>query len=109
MGLSLMLFAWRLTRGSSGWSGRLIVTGALLLTIGYAFVLPVFETGNLDPHTEAGRAARAAGTTQAWQVLRLVVMNAGWLFFGWGLALHAGLLDIFRSSTPTLRRHVRRV
>jgi hypothetical protein len=35
-----------------------------------------------------------------WHAIKLVVMNAGWLVFGIGLAMHAKLLDPAPVANP---------
>lgn len=102
MGLFLMVIAWRLSKVSTGWAARMIVGGALLLGFGYAIVLPLYEAGLIERYAP-GRTHYhgSAATALAWQVVKLVTMNCGWLFFGLGVALHANLLNF-----PSTRRAV---
>ena len=81
MGLSLMIFAWRLARTTHGWTSRWLVGGALLLGFGYALLLPMTLAGG-HFHGDAANAA-------AWDVVKTVTMNLGWLALGIGLVLHA--------------------
>lgn len=111
MGVFMLVFAWRLARNSESWTSRLIMAGAVLLAFGYALMLPLYEAGVLERYTPGriqyeGSAAVAMG----WHATKLVVMNAGWLVFGIGLAMHAKLLspsplvNVLRES-PTRRNH----
>lgn len=102
MGLFLMVIAWRLSRISTGWAARMIVAGALLLGFGYAIVMPLYEAGVIERYSP-GRTHYhgAAATALAWQAVKLISMNCGWLFFGLGVALHAKLL-----SMPAHRRAI---
>lgn len=93
MGVFLMIIAWRLSKTTEGWTARLIVAGSLLLGFGYAVVLPLYDAGLLPRFSANGSSAAALG----WHVVKLVVMNCGWLLFGLGLALHA---KIFAPSPP---------
>jgi len=95
MGVFLFLYAWRLAQGSERWTARLLVAGALLLAGGYSFVLPMYEAGLLEHYAPGRRHYHgSAETALAWHVVRLVVMNFGWLVFGIGLALHAQILRL---------------
>ena len=90
MGLSLLLVAWRLTRRSGGWSGRFLMAGAILLAVGYALVLPLYEARLLVPISMITYYPNAdAGTALGWHLLKVVSMNGGWLLFGTGLAIMA--------------------
>ncbi|MGC4014250.1 MAG: hypothetical protein QM755_06985 [Luteolibacter sp.] len=97
MGVSLLIFAWRLSHSASTWAARLMMAGAVLLAIGYAIVMPMYEAGQIDrlgdPHGDPAAAL-------AWHVVKLVAMNTGWLFFGWGLAVHAHLFSSDRKVAP---------
>jgi hypothetical protein len=86
MGVSMWLIAWRLSKSAGTWAARLMMAGALLLAGGYAVLLPLYEAGVLKPYSP--RHATDA-TALAWQVVKMVVMNLGWLVFGLGLAIHA--------------------
>lgn len=95
MGFFIFLYAWRLAQRSEPWTARLLVAGALLLSFGYTLVLPMYEAGLLEHYAAQrrhylGDAASALG----WHVVKLSVMNIGWLVFGFGLALHAGVLRL---------------
>lgn len=85
MGLSLMIFAWRLARTTHGWTSRWLVGGALLLGFGYALLLPMtMARGHV--HGDATNAI-------AWDVVKTVTMNVGWLSLGIGLARHARIFQ----------------
>lgn len=90
MGISLVIFSLRLASGAKTWPARLMMTGSLMLGFGYAVVLPAYEGGLIEsihsPHTVNLEAAIM------WHVIRLVTMNAGWLIFGIGVAMHANIL-----------------
>ncbi|MDP3849837.1 MAG: hypothetical protein Q8Q59_04980 [Luteolibacter sp.] len=98
MGVFLLLIAWRMSRTSDAWTARILLAGALLLAFGYSLLLPLYEAGVLEMYSSTrlhyqGSAAAALG----WHIIKLVVMNIGWLAFGTGLAMHA---KIFRSPEP---------
>ncbi len=95
MGIFLMVIAWRLSKISTGWASRMIVAGALLLGFGYAIVLPLYEAGVIERYAP-GRTHYhgTAATALAWQAMKLISMNCGWLFFGLGVALHAKLITV---------------
>ncbi len=97
MGIFLMLIAWRLSQSTSGWTARLIVAGALLLGFGYSVMMPLYEAGSIEPFSKMGRYHGSAANAIAWHSVKLVVMNAGWLIFGLGLALHA---KVFTATSP---------
>ncbi|MEO7097822.1 MAG: hypothetical protein ABI162_00560 [Luteolibacter sp.] len=97
MGIFLMLFAWRLSKISSGWTARLIVAGSLLLGFGYAILMPLYEAGVIERYSSAGHYHGSAANAVAWQAVKLVAMNSGWLIFGLGIAMHAKL---FSASSP---------
>ncbi len=97
MGIFLMVFAWRLSKCTAGWTARLIVSGALLLAFGYAVIMPLYAAGSIESFSALGRYHGSAATALAWQAVKLVVMNSGWLFFGLGLAMHA---KIFTATAP---------
>jgi hypothetical protein len=93
VGVFMAVVAWRLAKLSGGWTARLMVAGVLLLAFGYAVVMPMYEAGLIEKYAP-GRGAHegSAADAMAWHVVRLVVMNFGWLVFGLGFAMHAGLL-----------------
>ncbi|RYD50472.1 MAG: hypothetical protein EOP83_23885, partial [Verrucomicrobiaceae bacterium] len=86
MGLFLVVIAWRLSKVTTGWTARLIVSGALLLGFGYGVVLPMYEAGGIEPLSTRGLYKGSADVAVAWHCVKLVVMNGGWLVFGIGLA-----------------------
>ena len=49
MGAFLLLTTWRMTRGTSGWAPRILISGALLLALGYAGWAP----GQLESEIQA--------------------------------------------------------
>jgi len=100
MGVFLLLTAWRITRGTSGWSPRILMAGALLLALGYSVVMPLYQAGVLIPLSQVGIAPGDPSVALAWHVIKLVSMNGGWLIFGLGLALHAGVFETDRSPAP---------
>ncbi|MEO5714344.1 MAG: hypothetical protein ABIT37_12730 [Luteolibacter sp.] len=110
MGAFLMVIAWRLSKISTGWAARMIVAGALMLGFGYVIVMPLCEAGLIERYSP-GRTHYhgTAATALAWQVVKLISMNCGWLFFGLGVALHAKLLSIpaprRANNPPTLVSH----
>lgn len=97
MGLFLVVIAWRLSKITSGWTARLIVSGALLLGFGYGVMLPMYEAGKIEPLSARGIYKGSADVALAWHCVKLVVMNGGWLVFGLGLAMHA---RIFSPASP---------
>lgn len=97
MGVFLILIAWRLSKSTSGWTSRLIVSGALLLGFGYAIMLPMYEAGKIEPLSARGLYKGSPEVAVAWHCVKLVVMNGGWLIFGLGVAMHA---KIFSPATP---------
>ena len=93
MGLFMLLFAWRLAKVSDVWTSRLLMAGALMLAFGYGLLLPLYEAGILERYSPTrihyhGNAATALG----WHVIKMVVMNLGWLVLGLGFAMHAKIL-----------------
>jgi len=89
MGLFLLLVAWRLVQGSTGWAARFILSGALLLAFGYAVLVPLYEAGLIQRFRPGGHFHGNATAILGWHVVKLFSMNAGWFLFGIGLALHA--------------------
>lgn len=100
MGVFLSLIAWRLARTSGTWTARLLVSGALLLGFGYAVLMPLYEAGVIRYYHPRAHMHGDVATTMAWHAVKLVVMNAGWLLFGLGVAMHAGIL---KSPAPRPR------
>ena len=100
MGVFLLLTAWRITRGTSGWAPRLMMLGALMLAFGYAVVLPLYTAGILVPISASGFVPGDVVTAMAWEAIKLVMMNGGWLVFGLGLAIHAGVFETEQSVAP---------
>lgn len=93
MGVSMLLFTWRLAKVSDAWSSRLLMAGAVMLALGYGLLLPLYEAGVVEYYHPArihyhGSAATALG----WHVTKMVVMNLGWLVLGLGFAMHAKIL-----------------
>ncbi len=107
MGICLMIFAWRLAKTSSPWTGRLLMTGALMLAIGYSIVLPLYEAGRIERYAASahGHGYSSSPIAMAWQVLKICLMNGGWLTFGIGVALHARILST-APATATAPRPV---
>ncbi len=97
MGLFLIVIAWRLSNITTGWTARLIVSGALLLGFGYGVMLPMYEAGKIEPLSARGLYKGSAEVAVAWHCVKLVVMNGGWLVFGLGLAMHA---KVFSPAPP---------
>jgi hypothetical protein len=91
MGVFLMVIAWRLAKSCDGWTARLILTGALMLGVGYSFMLPLFETGLIG---RVPKGAENSAISLLWPALKMIIMNGGWLLFGTGLALHARIFAI---------------
>jgi hypothetical protein len=100
MGAFLLLTAWRMTRGTRGWTPRIILTGATLLAFGYAVVMPLYEAGIIVPLSKIGTMGTNPDAVILWQAVKMISMNAGWLLFGTGMALHAGLFETVRSTAP---------
>ena len=97
MGVFLMVIAWRLSKGTEGWTARLLILGALLLGLGYSVMMPLHESGIIKQLTKGGSGHSGA---MAWKALMMVTMNGGWLLFGVALAMHARLFTL-----PSPRRN----
>lgn len=97
MALFLVVIAWRLSKVTSGWTARCIVSGALLLGFGYGILLPMYEAGIIEPVSSRGIYQGSAEVAVAWNSVKLAVMNVGWLVFGLGVALHA---QVFSPAPP---------
>lgn len=91
MGVFLMIVVWRMAKETQGWTARLMVGGAFLLSFGYAILMPMYEAGIIERFHPSAHLQDSANAL-AWHAVKLVVMNAGWLVFGIGLGLHSGLL-----------------
>ena len=100
MGVFLLLTAWRITRGTTGWSPRILMAGATMLAFGYAVVMPLYQGGIVIPLSQVGVVPGDVSVALAWHVIKLVTMNGGWLVFGTGVALHAGFFETEKSSSP---------
>jgi len=101
MGVSLLMLAWRLSQNASGWTARFILAGAILLAIGYSFIMPLYEAGKIEHYSPDAHFHGDPGVALAWHVVKVVAMNTGWFLFGWGVALHAGLFERV-SARPVL-------
>lgn len=91
MGAFLALIAWRLARTSGLWTSRFLVAGALLLAFGYSMLMPLYHAGVIRYYFPGVNYQGDSSAVIAWHVVKLVVMNSGWLLFGLGVALHANL------------------
>ena len=100
MGAFLLLTAWRMTRGTTGWGPRILMTGACLLALGYSVVMPLYQAGVLLPLSLVGQLPGDPSVAMAWHIVKMLAMNGGWLLFGLGLALHAGIFETEQSSAP---------
>ena len=72
------------------------MAGAVLLGLGYGVLLPLAEAGVIRPSSAPG----ATESQLAWQAVRTLVMNVGWLLLGAGLACHARSLTAVCHSAP---------
>jgi hypothetical protein len=54
----------------------------------------------LVPLSMVGVAPVDPDTALAWHIVKVVSMNGGWLLFGLGLALHAGIFETAKSPAP---------
>ena len=103
MGISLMIFTWRLAAGAADWPARIMVAGSLLLGAGYSVLLPAYEAGLIPSiHQPALRDPAAA---MGWHVVKLVLMNGGWFTFGLGVAMHAKILPHPAPRKAVVVRH----
>ncbi|MCW1884647.1 hypothetical protein OKA04_07885 [Luteolibacter flavescens] len=100
MGAFLLLTAWRMTRGTHGWTPRLILGGALMLAFGYSVVTPLYQAGIILPMGAMGMMGADPDAIVLWHAVRLFSMNVGWLVFGTGMAMHAGLFETAKSPAP---------
>lgn len=106
MGVFLSLIAWRLAKTSGKWTARTLIAGAFMLGFGYVVMMPLYEAGVIEPFSSKAQFQGSAATALGWHVVKLVVMNLGWLFFGIGIARHANL---FGSPAPRPRAHSRSI
>ena len=105
MGVSLLIFVWRLAQDSGVWSSRAMLAGALLLGFGYAILLPLYEAGMIERyHPRRVEYAGSAAIALGWHAVKVVIMNAGWLVLGIGLAMHAAILG--SASVPKPAKQV---
>lgn len=100
MGAFLLLTAWRMTRGTRGWTPRIILTGAALLAFGYSILTPLYQARILTPLEQIGMMGTNPDAVIVWHGVRMLAMNGGWLLFGLGLAAHAGLFETAKSPAP---------
>ena len=98
MGVFLLVIAWRLARESEGWAARFLVSGALLLAFGYSVLMPLYEAGKIPSQ---GSPKELAATAIAWNSVKLMSMNGGWLLFGVGLSLHARVFRTLHDAKPS--------
>ena len=97
MGVFLMVIAWRLCKSTSGWTARAIASGAFLLGFGYSILMPLYDSGAIESYSARGHYRGSAANAVAWHAVKIVSMNAGWLIFGLGLAMHA---QVFTATAP---------
>lgn len=97
MGLFLLLVAWRLVQGRTGWAPRLILGGAVMLAFGYAVLVPLYEAGLIPAYRPGAHLHGDPAVALGWHLVKLVTMNAGWLLFGLGVCLHA---RVFAPAPP---------
>jgi len=106
MGIFLLVIAWRLAKESEKWAARWMMAGSLLLAFGYSILMPLYEAGKIPSQ---GSPIELAASAMAWNSVKLMAMNGGWLLFGIGLALHAKVFHTQRSPqtapTPTPAAH----
>ena len=100
-GLFLLVVAWRLVHGRSGWASRLILAGALLLAFGYSVLVPLYQAGLIETFRPGRHIHGDPTVVLGWHVVRLFSMNAGWFLFGLGLALHARVFAVRPAQSPT--------
>lgn len=102
MGAFLLLTAWRMTRGTTCWASRSLISGAVLLALGYSVLIPLYQAGVLLPISMVGRLPGDPEVALGWHIVKVVSMNGGWLLFGLGLALHAGIFETEKSPAPVV-------
>lgn len=101
MGIFLIVIAWRVSRSTSFWTTRFLLSGAVLLGLGYAVMLPLYETGHIERFREGAHYHGSETTAMVWHAVRMLLMNTGWLFLGIGLAIHA---KVFTAPAPPYRK-----
>ncbi len=94
MGAFLLLIAWRVTRGSRNWGGRMMLAGAMMLCFGYSVVVPLYQSGRMVSLHHLHHYHGEAWIPVFWHCARLIGMNLGWFLFGLGAAMHARLFEI---------------
>ena len=97
MGVFLVVIAWRICNRATGWTARMIFSGALLLGFGYAVMLPMYEAGSIQRFSPTSHYHGDGSNAVAWHSVKLVVMNSGWLLLGLGLAMHS---KTFTATSP---------
>ena len=84
------------------------MAGALLLAFGYSILLPMYEGGMIRFFAPDKPLSLVSADTLAWHVVKVTVMNTGWLLFGLGVALHANLFGLSSpGSHPQTSPHPR--
>ncbi|MGD7652935.1 MAG: hypothetical protein ACQCXQ_06950 [Verrucomicrobiales bacterium] len=92
-GVFLAIIAWRIAKNSGIWTARTLISGAFMLCLGYAVILPGYAAGLIPTYHPAHQVGDPANAL-AWIAVQQVVMNGGWLVFGFGIAMHAGLIRL---------------
>ncbi|WP_193214345.1 hypothetical protein [Luteolibacter marinus] len=100
MGAFLLLTIWRMTRGTHGWTPKVLMAGAILLAFGYSVVLPLYHADVLPKLSQVGFFSPNSDVAMGWHIVKLVAMNGGWMLFGLGLAMHAGIFETEKSPAP---------
>jgi hypothetical protein len=103
VGVFMLVVAWRLAKHSAVWTARLMIGGALMLALGYVVLLPMYEAGLIEAYSPKRLVyTGSVADAMACHVVKVVLMNLGWLAFGVGLAMHAGVLrfSVKRSDFP---------
>lgn len=97
MGVFLVVIAWRICNRATGWTARMIISGALLLGFGYVVMLPMYESRSIQRFSLASHCRGNGFNAVAWHSVKLVVMNSGWLLLGLGVAMH---FKTFTATSP---------
>jgi hypothetical protein len=71
-GLFLLVVAWRLVQGRSGWSSRLILSGALLLAFGYSVLVPLYQAGMIETFRPGRHIHGDPTVVLGWHVVKTV-------------------------------------